>query len=765
MRMGKGVVGVVAAAVLIAVFVLCGCGSRAQQLYARGDHEAMIRAFGSKGFREIGSMDLYYLCPSYLAMRKYKPSLQCASELESRDQSAVNAMGQIFTPSLLKAKAYLVKLQAYLDTGDFALAVAYGEKAYKLAEEGGFSVFTGMDAVGIDIIGDLGLAYAASGNAVKARVMAEKLDNYSMSALRGYVFEPYRQLQRIRIAFALKDYAQVLALCEGNESIFDNKWWSDLPGHRFTYSKTTMGFVRAKASFEAGRIAEADELYTALLKTPGIEANADIYAYALADLGSIRIAQGKADEGIALLIKAVGEIEVQRSTITTENARIGFFGDKQTAYRALIGALVAKQRYGEAFEYVERSKSRALVDMLATKMNFAVPAGNERRVRALLARRERAEQEMQGAEGEQQRSSTRGLLIGTNEELRAQAGEVAALVTVTALSAADIRKLIPADETLIEYYYTDRDLYAFVATAEGVTAVRTDTGRLVDDIREYRKALENPSAAPPDAAAAALYDKLVKPVAGDLKTSKLIVVPHGALHYLPFYALRGDGGCVIDRYAVRMLPSASVLAYLTGEKIEKPGGILAFGNPDLGMPGFDLAFAQNEAVAVARTMPDSKVLLRKDATESALKEYGGGFRYIHFATHGDFDAVRPLNSAILLARDDRSNGRLTVDKLYSMHLNADLVTLSACETGLGRVANGDDVVGLTRGFLYAGCRSIVASLWKVDDRATAALMTRFYEELEKGDKRQALRTAQLVTKKEYSHPYYWASFQLTGSAR
>jgi len=108
---------------------------------------------------------------------------------------------------------------------------------------------------------------------------------------------------------------------------------------------------------------------------------------------------------------------------------------------------------------------------------------------------------------------------------------------------------------------------------------------------------------------------------------------------------------------------------------------------------------------------------------------------------------------------------LTVDKLYSTKLDADLVTLSACETGLGKIANGDDIVGLSRGFLYAGSSSIVASLWKVDDLATSDLMTRFYSTMKTKDKREALRSAQLDTMSKYPHPFYWASFQLTGNAK
>ena len=103
-------------------------------------------------------------------------------------------------------------------------------------------------------------------------------------------------------------------------------------------------------------------------------------------------------------------------------------------------------------------------------------------------------------------------------------------------------------------------------------------------------------------------------------------------------------------------------------------------------------------------------------------------------------------------------------ELYDLNLNADLVTLSACETALGKVANGDDVVGFTRGFLYAGASSIVSSLWKVDDAATNQLMQNFYTNQKRKDKRSALRAAQLKTKKCYSHPYYWAAFPLTGKS-
>lgn len=213
------------------------------------------------------------------------------------------------------------------------------------------------------------------------------------------------------------------------------------------------------------------------------------------------------------------------------------------------------------------------------------------------------------------------------------------------------------------------------------------------------------------------------------------------------------------------MPSASAMKYLQDRSPNKKGGILVFGNPDLGDPNHDLSFAQNEAVEIVKTRPNSRVFLRKEATEAILRKCGNRYEYIHFATHGLFNPREPLKSALFLAPDGQHDGILTVDKLYSLQLNANLVTLSACETGLGSIANGDDLVGLAPGFLYAGAGSIVSSLWKVDDLSTSHLMTRFYAAMEMMDTDEALRSAQLETRNTYPHPYHWAAFQLTGSAK
>ena len=156
-------------------------------------------------------------------------------------------------------------------------------------------------------------------------------------------------------------------------------------------------------------------------------------------------------------------------------------------------------------------------------------------------------------------------------------------------------------------------------------------------------------------------------------------------------------------------------------------------------------------------------MLRKEATEEAFKRLAPGFRYIHVASHGEFNASDALQSRLMLVKSDSDDGSLSVGELYGVRLDADLVTLSACETGLGKVLNGDDVLGLTRGFLYAGTSNVAASHWPVDDLATAELMKRFYQNLLKGvPMLDALRQAQIEIRREFPHPFYWAAFFLTG---
>lgn len=557
-------------------------------------------------------------------------------------------------------------------------------------------------------------------------------------------------------------------------------------------------FQVAHARVEVGRFADARAYLDEILGKPEIKAMPGIFWAALYDRGRIAEQDGKPDDAIGFYQQAVDEIERQRSTINTENAKIGFFGDKQDVYQALVRLLFDAGRAEEAFLAGERSKSRALVDMLANKRDFRVAGTNETDIRDLLARTqageatlmrsaqadaqlvERASRALPAAataEGKPASGSEigaaldamRNLKVEARDALVAQAPELASLVAVPRLALADIQRALPAGESLVSYYYDAANLYAFVLDAGGLRAVRLKREGLEDDVLALRRAVADRS----DAylpLARALHARLIAPLADGLKGERMLIAGHGVLHYLPFGALADERGFLVERRQLSFLPSASTLKFIGGIRTEgKPGTLLAFGNPDLGDRRYDLVHAEREAREVSALFGGkSTLLVRRDASKQKLKEYGRGYRYLHFATHGRFDAADPLGSALMLASDsvDKAEDRLTIGELYSMRLDADLVTLSACETGLGKVASGDDVVGLVRGFLYAGANRIVSTLWEIDDEATASLMTDFYRRLKSGrNAADALREAQLAARQRFPHPYYWAAFQITGSAR
>jgi CHAT domain-containing protein len=248
--------------------------------------------------------------------------------------------------------------------------------------------------------------------------------------------------------------------------------------------------------------------------------------------------------------------------------------------------------------------------------------------------------------------------------------------------------------------------------------------------------------------------------------TRLGLIPHGALHYLSFATLSDERDYLVDRVPLFYLPSASVLRYtLQRRRAEKNERVLAIGNPDLGDPFLDLPFAEQEVGSLRWSFPEVTLLTRERATESWVRQHIGEFGIIHLASHGEFDAVNPLFSAVKLAKDASEDGNLQASEVFGLELRADLVVLSACQTGLGKVTQGDDVIGLNRAFLYAGTHTLLSSLWRVSDVATAQLAKTFYREYAVRDKAEALRRGMLHVKSRFPHPGYWGGFVLTGDYR
>lgn len=521
--------------------------------------------------------------------------------------------------------------------------------------------------------------------------------------------------------------------------------------------------IYAQSLARVGKTDAARKMFDTLLALPEIRGMGNLYWVALYERGLIARADGQRAEAIRLFTQSVDAIERVRSTISFEAAKIGFAGDKQAVYGALVSALADSGAWSDAFVIAERAKARAFVDLLAQKRDLGPPPAADDKVRELFANATTSG-ETQGLPSTEE--GVRGIQIvaSARAALTQVAPEAASLVTVQKVSVTDIAARLGEHETLIDYYSSGDDLFAFLLQGTTVRGFKLSAQGLAEDVRSFREAIERRDASVAERGRR-LHDRLMHPLLAEIRGAKLTISPHGALHYLPFAALSDGKQYFLDRFSARFIPSASALVYVKTDTPVKPGKLLALGNPDLGNSRFDLPNAQVEALNVAAMFPASRALVRAAATKTAVKELGNGFSILHFATHGKFDTDAPLSSGLFLAKGNEPDGVLTVSDLYSLRWDMDLVTLSACETGLGKIASGDDVIGLTRGFLYAGARSIVASLWQVDDAATARLMTSFYRNLESNDKREALRLAQLETRASYPQPMYWAAFQVVGRAQ
>jgi CHAT domain-containing protein len=228
---------------------------------------------------------------------------------------------------------------------------------------------------------------------------------------------------------------------------------------------------------------------------------------------------------------------------------------------------------------------------------------------------------------------------------------------------------------------------------------------------------------------------LINPLANEIKRfENLIIVPHKDLHFLPFQTLlSGPGRFLIEDHVISYAPSTAVLYYCLNENAAAGNNFLgvALGNLTVGtfpgLPGTEL-----ELDELSKLYPDMLSQRREGFSETFLKKNIHDKNYIHIATHGILNKAQPLYSYLLMSSSDQDDGRLTVNEIFGMDLQCKLITLSACETGLGDIGEGDDFIGLSRAFIYAGSASVIVSLWKVDDAMTAWIMVRFYQYIQHG---------------------------------
>jgi CHAT domain-containing protein len=485
---------------------------------------------------------------------------------------------------------------------------------------------------------------------------------------------------------------------------------------------------------------------------------------------------GRIDEALASTQEAVRLIEEVRADLTDSDLRSGFFEDKQGVYQHAVYLALKAQKPEEAFALSEQSRSRTFLDLLGSQTTLSkgrtrALVSEEVMLRARLAEAKAEAQQSEGEDSARARAQAEALdrdYKAFLERVKKENLEQASLMSVEPVKLAEIQALLPEGTTLLEYYAGEGGVYVWIVDRTRFKLVQLpgDRPSLMNQVRNFRGAITKQAPiGNVQGQAAALYRRLIEPALADIRGQRLLIVPHGVLHYLPFAALRSPGRrWLVQDFALSTLPSASVLRYLTDKGAGAPAGTLVMGNPDLGAE-LALPWAEREARMVGQQEKGSTVFVRAEATESQAKKLLPTVGIIHFATHGDLSETDPLSSAVLLVPGEGEDGRLEVREVFGLDLHAKLVVLSACETGLGKLSRGDEVVGLQRAFLYAGTPAVVTTLWKVDDKATYELVREFYTRLESSGPVEALRQAQLETMRTFPHPYAWAAFGLTGAPR
>jgi CHAT domain-containing protein/Tfp pilus assembly protein PilF len=502
----------------------------------------------------------------------------------------------------------------------------------------------------------------------------------------------------------------------------------------------------------------------------------------LRNVGDLYDQQGDSAQAITYYKQAIEVTEAIQTDIRVEELKASFVAEHATRYEVLISSLWDESRFEEAFNYAERARARAFLDGLAGgSVDFRAGADTtllerEQTLKTeisalhnqLVILRDRPQNEWDSdtiaaaqADLAQREADYAQLLT----EIKIQSPEVAGLVSVDVASLADMQSLLDPNITLVEYFVMQEHTLAFIITKDSFETIAVDVNRddlsqVINDFRDFAS-LEDPH----PASLKQLYTWLISPLNEKLTTSTIGIIPHGVLHYLPFAALTDGMHYLSEEYTIFTLPSASALRFIQEKRKPEANTMLALGNPAIAEPGLaPLAFAQQEAETIA-SLFETQPLIGDSATESALHSQAGEAGIVHLAAHGQFNASNPLFSVIYLAKDDQEDGRLEVNEIYGLDLTnaTDLVVLSACETQVGEISAGDEVVGMTRAFLYAGTPTVIGSLWKVDDEVTTLLMERFYQHLREGlGKAKALQRAQNEMRAQYPHPYYWAAFVLTG---
>jgi CHAT domain-containing protein len=668
-----------------------------------------------------------------------------------------------------------------LDLSEIYLELNLSEEAREIAREG----FLRFEKLGIAYDAAKALANEAIACGQQGRV-AEAIERFEkargmFACEQNAVWSSLLDLYEGVLLFHQGQYSEAQQLGAAAAKFFNH---SVLPG-KAVLARLLLTRIALQIGDldQAEREAEAASEKMSVVQTPELIYQTHFF------LGEIASGRGDRSAARAEYQEARKALETLRAQLHREELKISFVKNRLQVYEALVDLHMdsegAEVSANEALACMEAAKSRSMTAMIF-HTGRSLPLGEAGQTKEALRIRDlreelnwyyhRVELEQLSPEG-MSRQRIEGLqlkarereneLLRTLRELPAHERENVSLEEPSQFSVANLQAVLPMDTALIEYYSAGDRLVAAVVTRETIeittVAAVSKVTRLLQLLRfqiskfgmgtAHTQQFEQPLLRATLGHLEALYAELMRPLRSRLRQQRLVVVPHGALHFLPFHALRNGDEYIGDTFAVSYAPSAAVFALCQQKAASEKRRSLVLGISDDRAPQI-----VTEAQSVAALLPEAELYLGEQATAKILFEKGPETALLHIATHGIYRRDNPMFSGIRLG-----DGYANIYDLYQLRLNAKLVTLSGCATGMNFVAAGDELLGLQRGLFYAGATTLLLSLWDVHDRSTAELMQEFYRGyIQNGDAAVSLRGAMRILRRENPHPYFWAPFVLVG---
>jgi tetratricopeptide (TPR) repeat protein len=538
--------------------------------------------------------------------------------------------------------------------------------------------------------------------------------------------------------------------------------------------------VRAHALLRTGRIVEAGALFDATLDCAREIQLLTVQVLCLSGLGLVARALGDSASAHRSLTAAIELFEDQRRALPGDELRSAFLTDHLQPYQELLrialeaqAQSLSRKRAVDVLLQLDRFRACTLGERLEQGVqvdNYRFPQGLRMRLNWLYRRAQRLEDEGEFSKAltdELRRTELDLLEHARRARLTTAVPEIGAAISEQ-LDVETLRNKLGVSGALVEYGVLDDELFACVVTSDGVRVHRQMArwSEVLEAVRAARFQIDTlrHGAAPVlhhmasltqrvQARMVRLHELVWAPLASALLgCDQVLVVPHAQLGLVPFAALHNGERFLAQQYQLAIVPSARLA--LRG-LVRQPGRVqraLVLGESNR------LPHAADEAHFVAQLFPKGQVFVDEQATIATLQTHAVNADVIHLACHGQFRSDNPMFSALHLY-----DGPLTTELAESLSLNAGVVVLSACETGLSELGSGDEMVGLVRAFLIAGAARVLASLWPVDDAITADFMSGFYQALCRGESpASALQLAQNEVRVNHPHPFYWAAFTLHG---